>query len=166
MRIFLIGFMGSGKSFWGRQWAALAGFDFVDLDEMIEEKLGKTVSDIFEQEGEDLFRQTESELLRQMSNRDHVVISCGGGTPCFHGNMDLMNASGVTVYLSASPKLLFENIMQDSVRRPLVKDLNEAEILYFVEKKLKERTPFYEKAKVTLAVSELNERSLQTILPH
>jgi shikimate kinase len=164
MRVFLVGFMGSGKSYWGRRWAEQMGFDFIDLDEVIEAKLGKTVSDIFEQEGEEHFRQTESDELRRLAGRENMIISCGGGTPCFHGNMDWMNASGITVYLSSTPKLLFDNIMQDSVRRPLVKDINDAEILYFVEKKLKERAPFYEKASITLPVTTLNDQSLEQIL--
>lgn len=164
MRVFLVGFMGSGKSYWGRRWAGLMGFDFVDLDEVIEAKLGKTVSDIFEQEGEELFRQTESDELRLLSGSENVIISCGGGTPCFHENMDWMNASGITVYLSSPAKLLFDNIMQDSVKRPLVKDVNDAEILYFVEKKLKERAPFYEKARITLSVTALNDNSLEQVL--
>lgn len=164
MRVFLVGFMGSGKSYWGRRWAEQMGFDFIDLDEVIEARLGKTVSDIFEQEGEEHFRQTESDELRLLSGRENIIISCGGGTPCFHENMDWMNASGITVYLSSTPKILFDNIMQDSVRRPLVKDVNDAEILYFVEKKLKERAPFYEKATITLPATALNDKSLEQIL--
>jgi shikimate kinase len=166
MRVFLVGFMGSGKSYWGRRWAENMGFDFIDLDEVIEAKLGKTVSDIFEKEGEELFRQTESDELRRLDGRENTIISCGGGTPCFHDNMDWMNASGITVYLSSTPKLLFDNIMLDSARRPLVKDVNDAEILYFVEKKLKERIPFYEKATITLPVTAINDQSLEKLLNH
>ena len=164
MRIFLVGFMGSGKSHWGGRWAVASGFDFIDLDEVIEAKSGKTISDIFEQEGEEPFRKTESDELRLLSGREKVIISCGGGTPCFHGNMDWMNEAGITVYLSSTPKMLFDNIMKDSVKRPLVKDVNDAEILYFVEKKLKERAPFYERAQITLSLPELNDQSLEQAL--
>lgn len=164
MRIFLIGFMGSGKSYWGRRWASQMGLDFIDLDEIIERKSGKTVSDIFEQEGEDIFRSREAEELRLLDAADRCIISCGGGTACFHGNLDWMNQHGTTVYLSSGPKLLFDNIMKDTLHRPLVKGVNEAEILFFVEKKLRERLPFYEKAQITLPVEGLNDSSLQEVL--
>ena len=77
-----------------------------------------------------------------------------------------MNSAGVTVFLSSTPALLYENIMKDSAKRPLVKDVNDAEILYFVEKKLKERVPFYEKAQITLSVLELNDHSLEQVFNH
>ena len=92
MRVFIVGFMGSGKSFWGRRWANILGLDFIDLDELIEHKLGKTVSQIFEQQGEELFREVEATELRLISNRENTIISCGGGTPCFHGNMEIGRA--------------------------------------------------------------------------
>ena len=164
MRIFLIGFMGSGKTHWGKRWASLAGWDFFDLDEIIEQRAGKTISEIFEQDGETPFREIESRELRRLEAVKKGIISCGGGTPCFHDNMDWMNAHGTTVYLSSGPKKLFDNIMKDSTARPLMKGVNEAEILYFVESKLKERLPFYEKAGLTLPVSELDEGSLRALL--
>ena len=163
MRIFLIGFMGSGKSYWGRQWAPQLGYSFHDLDEVIEAEEDQAVLDIFESKGEDYFRLKEAELLRSLAQFDDCIISCGGGTACFYDNLDWMNENGLTIYLSAAPQYLLEKIMNELDKRPLVKNFNEAEILFFIEKKLKERMPFYEKAKRTVEVAEIDDKTLRKI---
>lgn len=164
MRIFLVGFMGSGKSYWGKLWAQKHEVPFYDLDEMIEKTTGKSVVDIFEKKGEAYFRKLESAALRSLAGEDHCIIACGGGTACFDGNIEWMNEHGLTVYLHASPSLLLENIMKEKEKRPLVKNVNEAELLFFVQKKLEERLPFYERSKIRLRVEDLGEKSFDKII--
>ncbi len=154
--IYLVGFMGSGKTYWGRQWAAHLQRKFIDLDEFIEKKEGISVADIFEKHGEEWFRQKEALALRSLLDEKNLCISCGGGTPCFYDNMDFMNETGYTVYLKASPKFLLQNIMKEPEVRPLLKNMNEAEMLYFIEKKMEERRPFYEKAALILNAETLS----------
>ena len=164
MRIFLIGFMGSGKTHWGKIWAEKYKYDFFDLDEQVERREQRTIVEIFEKSGEDIFRLMETKMLRDLSRNEHCIISCGGGTPCFHDNMQWMNEKGSTVYLSAPAGYLFENIVKEKDQRPLVKTVNEAELLFFTEQKLKQRLPFYEKANIILPVEELSEESFEKIL--
>ena len=99
MKIFLTGFMGSGKTYWGRIWSRQLGLDFYDLDELIEKKEGKTISTIFEKEGEDHFRKLEATALKAFAETENGIIACGGGTACFNDNMQWMNEQGVTVFL-------------------------------------------------------------------
>ena len=149
--------MGSGKSYWGSQWAPKIGYEFYDLDEIIEKEEGMPVLDIFETKGESYFRIKEAELLRSLASHDNCIISCGGGTACFHNNLDWILENGYAIYLSAAPQYLFEKIMSDTEKRPLVKNINEAEILFFIEQKLRERLPFYARANKTMSVSDIDE---------
>jgi len=164
MRIFLLGFMGTGKSYWGKQWAEVNHMDFYDLDAMIEKEEQASVVDIFEKAGEDYFRVKEASMLRDVSNNDNCIISCGGGAPCFHDNIAWMNEKGLTVYLSALPQFILENVLLEKEKRPLIKHVNEAELLFFVEQKLKERSPFYSQAKLTLDAETLDSDSLTAII--
>ncbi len=162
-KIFLIGFMGSGKTHWGRIWAAAAGFDFYDLDELIEEKDGRSISAIFEGSGEDHFRDTESSLLRTFSEKENFLLACGGGAPCFRDNMHWMNDHGITLYLSASPRQIFEQVVAEMDKRPLLQDVKQEELLTFIEQKLKDREPFYEQARYKLMADNLNDNSFKTL---
>ena len=164
MHYYLVGFMGSGKSHWANLWAAKNGYGFVDLDKVIEAKESMSVLDIFDQKGEDYFRVTEAAALRDAEKSENTIISCGGGTPCFYDNMDWMNLHGTTIYLSAPPQLLLSNIMGDTEKRPLVKNVNENELLYFIQQTLANRIGFYEKASYTLDTRELTENSFNGIL--
>ncbi len=164
MKIFIIGFMGTGKSHWGKIWAERHGLVFFDLDAEIEKAAGTTVAAIFEKKGEAYFREMESAALRKFSDEDHFILSCGGGTPCQDDNMGWMNAQGTTVCLSASPQTILQRVMGAQEKRPLVKRLNEAELLFFIEQKLKERDPFYSQASVCLKSEELDEKSLDDII--
>lgn len=161
--VFLIGFMGSGKTYWGKIWAEKNGLDFYDLDEIIEAKEGKSIAAIFEKEGENYFRKKEREALHTFSEKDRCIIACGGGTACFNDNIQWMNKQGTPVYLSATPTDILNRVIEEKDKRPLINKLNEAELLFFIEQKLKEREPFYNQAKIILPVSELNENSLSTI---
>ena len=162
-KVFLIGFMGSGKTHWGKIWAQKNGLDFYDLDAIIEMKEGRSVAAIFEKEGEDYFRKKEIAALHTFSAKDKCIIACGGGVACFNDNMQWMNENGITVYLTAKPAYILSRIKEEKDKRPLINKLNEAELLFFIEQKLKEREPFYNQAQIILQVIELNEDSLSTI---
>lgn len=161
--IFLLGFMGSGKTYWGGQWARQTGLDFKDLDREIEQKLQLSIAEIFETRGEDFFREIESATLREMP-LGAGIISCGGGTPCFNGNIDWMNETGTSIYLKASPAYLFNNISAEPFVRPLLKNMNSNEVVYFIESKMAERTPFYSKATITLNVEDISVHTLGKLL--
>jgi shikimate kinase len=156
--------MGSGKSYWGKLWASETEMSYFDLDDIIEKQEGMSVEAIFEKKGENYFREKESTLLRSMDKYDDCIISCGGGTPCFDGNMQWMNENGTTVYLQANPVKLIENILLEIDKRPLLKKINKGEMLFFVEQKLKERDPFYTQAKMSLLVKDLDATSIHDII--
>jgi len=163
MKFFLIGFMGSGKSHWGRIWAKQTGLAFYDLDEIVEAGQGRSVASIFEKDGEGFFRGLETEALLGFAGKDNCIVACGGGAACFNNNMDWMNEQGTTVYLSATPQFIFNHVIDEQHKRPLIKKLNKAELLFFIEQKLKEREPFYSQAAYVLPVAELRENSLSLI---
>ena len=156
--------MGSGKSYWGRIWAQHAGLQFADLDALIEKEEGMSVAELFEKKGEAYFREREQVLLKGYANKENFILSCGGGTPCFNNNVDWMNEHGHTVYLYATPQYLYEKVSGEQAKRPLLKNVNPAELLFFIEQKLKERTSFYEKAKLKLPADTLGTASIHTIL--
>ena len=159
-KIFLIGFMGSGKSHWGNIWARRYAMDFYDLDEVIVARAGKTIAAIFEKEGEGYFRQLETEALLGFADKENCIVACGGGAACFNDNLDWMNEQGTTIYLSATPQFIFDHVIGEKNKRPLIKQLNEAELLFFIEQKLKEREMFYSQAQYILPVNELSDNSL------
>lgn len=156
--------MGSGKTYWGKLWASGTGMNYFDLDDIIEKQEEMSIEAIFEKKGEEYFREKESALLRNMDKHEDCIISCGGGTPCFDGNMQWMNENGITVYLQANPVKLIENILLEIDKRPLLKKINKGEMLFFVEQKLKERDPFYSQAKVILSVKDIDVTSIQDII--
>lgn len=165
MRVFLIGFMGSGKTHWGKIWAEEKGLSFYDLDGLIEQEENLTVTKIFEKKGEAYFRKSEAATLRKTIAFDDCIISCGGGTPCFDDNMNWMNEHGYTIYLKASPVVLLENILKEIEKRPLLAKINRGELLFFIEKKLKERADFYDLAQLEVDVAILNKEFIRTIIP-
>ncbi len=137
--------MGSGKSYVGRPLAAKLGFQFVDVDDIIEHTEGVTIAQIFENKGETYFRQLESEILRGLGKWENIVIATGGGAACFNNNMDWMNEQGVTIYLKASPELLLSRLKTETHKRPLLAGRTDADLLGFIENKIAERAQFYEK---------------------
>ncbi len=155
--------MGCGKSHWGRIWAEREGMQFFDLDQKIEERQQQSVNEIFNKHGEDVFRFLETRMLRDLARYENCLIACGGGTPCFHGNLEWMNEKGITVYLEAAPEYLFNNLKNETVVRPLVSKFNEAELQFYIRYKLEKRRPFYERAKTRLNAATLNEDSLNKI---
>lgn len=147
MRIYLVGFMGSGKSSVGKRLAKKLGYNFVDLDDEAERLAGKSVSDIFQMHGEGYFRKLEQQALQLTAQLQNTIIATGGGTPCFFDNMDFINANGVSVYLKMSAASLVYRLEHAHKKRPLVQNLSGDGLLQYVEGKLEEREPYYLKAK-------------------
>jgi len=151
-RIFLIGYMGSGKTTVGKLLAAKLGYSFVDMDVHIEEKLFKSVSQIFAELGEEQFRLLERQSLYEVAKFDRVVISTGGGAPCFFDNMGYMNEQGMTVYLKLSPEELAERLeLSRANKRPLLAGRKGEELRRFISDGLAKREPFYAQAAYTVS---------------
>lgn len=155
-RIILIGYMGAGKTTVGRQLAMALGLQFYDLDWYIEMRYHRTVAQIFAERGEEGFREIERNMLHEVAEFEDVVLSCGGGTPCFFDNMDYMNSLADTVYLKARPEVLAQHLKMGKVERPLIKGKTEEELLEYIRQSLEKREPFYTKAKHVLDVSLLD----------
>ena len=156
--------MGSGKTHWGTIWAKKNGLTFYDLDEIIEKEYGKTISDIFEEEGEEKFRQLERDRLMEFKNKKNFVLACGGGTPCFSDNMEWMKSQGKVVYLKAEPQLLLKYLINETEKRPVIKKVDPSELLFFIQNKLEERKPYYSMADFILNVEDLDENSLSFLI--
>ena len=152
-RIILIGYMGAGKTTIGKALSKELGIIFYDLDWYIESRMRKTVSEIFAERGEEWFRKIEYNMLHEVAEFEDVIISCGGGTPCFFDNMDYLNQQGKTVYLKAEPEVLYKHLQMGKVERPLLKGKSKEELLTFIKEQLEKREPFYTKARYTLDVS-------------
>ncbi|MGN0187117.1 MAG: shikimate kinase [Paludibacteraceae bacterium] len=152
LRIFLVGFMGCGKSTIGRRLADALGWSCIDTDAFIEGRYHKTVSQIFEEKGEAGFRQIERAVLLELSDYERVVIATGGGLACFADNMQQMNACGLTVYLRTPVPLLVERLTHAKVQRPLLRGKSRDELTAFVDNLLAQRTPFYEQAAMVVDV--------------
>ncbi len=145
--IFLIGYMGCGKTHTGTRLSQKYGMEFIDLDAYIENRFHKTIPQIFEERGEEGFRKLERAMLEEVCAFENVIISTGGGAACFFDNIDLMNQSGETVYLKASPEGLFKFLKDGKATRPLLKDKSDDELLAFIGEALAKREPFYMQAK-------------------
>jgi shikimate kinase len=151
--IFLIGFMGSGKSTYGKRIAAGLSYQFIDLDKAIEHGEGISIAEIFAQQGEAAFRRIEAATLKQITG-PHKLIACGGGTPCFEDNMDYMLKHGRVVYLKANAGILSTRLIKNNGGRPLLADKTEEEIKAFVSSKLAEREAYYNKANIIFNAQE------------
>jgi shikimate kinase len=146
MIIFLVGFMGCGKSYTGRTLSGLLNIPFVDMDKAIEVQEAKTVKEIFERKGEAYFREQERAFLEQLDRNQNLIIATGGGAPCFFDNMDLMNEKGRTFWLNRSKDIALGQLLKGIDKRPLLTGKSPAEVEAFYTERLAERTPFYEKA--------------------
>jgi shikimate kinase len=150
MIIFLVGFMGSGKSTLGRRLARKIDYPFTDMDEDIENEEQKTISDIFREKGEDYFRKLENAYLQKINNDKNLVIATGGGAPCFFNNMEVMNKKGVTIYLKMSPASLAFRLREAREHRPLLNEVSDQQLNDYVEQKLSKRENFYMQSKVVI----------------
>ena len=152
-RIILVGYMGSGKTTVGKALSKVTGMMFYDLDWYIESRMRKSVAQIFAERGEEGFRKIEHNMLHEVAEFEDVIISCGGGTPCFFDNMDYLNQQGDVVYLKATPEVLYKHLLMAKVERPLLKNKTPEELIAYITAHLQEREPFYSKAHHTLDVS-------------
>ena len=151
MRIFLIGFMGSGKTHWGRQVAQRLKIPFYDLDEVIVAAEKRSITDIFGESGEEYFRNTEKETLERLVDENaNMVVSCGGGTPCFFNNIEFMKKYGAVVWLNTHVDVLLHRLMKERLQRPLLKDIKDEDLKHYIIRKLNERRMYYEQADVII----------------
>ena len=157
-RIFLIGFMGSGKTTLGKALSRELGVDFIDLDHYVEARYHKTVREIFAESGEERFRQIEKSLLHEVADFENVVIAAGGGTPCFFDNIDYMNAHGTCIYLKASTDELCRRLAGGRESRPLLRGKNDEELRHYIDHTLSQRNPYYSRAALHFDTGALNTR--------
>ena len=153
--VFLIGYMGSGKTTLGRVLAKAMGFSFIDLDWYIEGRYHKKVGELFAERGESGFREIESRLLREVGQMNDTVVAAGGGTPCFNDNIDFMRRSGLVVYLKASEEVLFDRLRQARSQRPLLRGKNDEELRAYLSETLDQRSPYYKQAHCVFDSSRL-----------
>ena len=148
--------MGAGKTTLGKVLAQKMGLTFYDLDEYIEDRFHRTIPQIFAESGESGFRDLERRMLHEVAEFEDVIISCGGGTPCFFDNMDYMNTCGETVFLNASPEALKAHLLMGKTQRPLIQGKSPEELLDFIKETNQKRLPYYKKAKHTLSIDVIN----------
>jgi len=159
-RIYIIGFMGSGKTTAGKKLASSLGWEFIDLDKEIENKTGETIPDIFSASGEEYFRKLEAEILTHLTTKTDTIISTGGGTPCYGKNMDFMLETGLVIYIKMTPGQLKSRLEGSSVSRPLLSNKTGKELQQFISDKLTEREKYYLKASVVVAGISLDISTL------
>lgn len=165
MIIFLVGFMGCGKSTLGRKAAAAAGLGFADTDIMVEEAAGKTIAEIFMQEGEAAFRRAESESLRKLcrfgqSSGGNLIVATGGGAPCNDENISMMIRSGIVVYLATPPDKLFGQLKDERHKRPKIADLDDGELMEFIKTSLAFREQYYSQAAITIDCNGISDEEI------
>lgn len=158
IRIFLTGYMGAGKTTLGKALARHLRVAFIDLDWYIEERFHKTVGELFAERGEAGFRELERNMLHEAGEFEDVVISTGGGAPCFFDNMDYMNRTGQTVFLDVRPGVLFRRLRVAKQQRPILQGKQDDELLAFIEEALARRAPFYTQARYRFCADELEDR--------
>lgn len=158
-RIFLIGFSGAGKTTLGRAFAKRYGIDFIDLDWFIEQRFHKSINQLFEERGEKGFRELEKNMLHEVGEFENVVISCGGGTPCFFDNMDYMLSAGTVVFLEPTEEALFRRLRIARESRPLLRGMNDEELLQAIRKSTSERHKYYSRAHYTIQSDKLENRT-------
>ncbi|MBX9733572.1 MAG: shikimate kinase [Chitinophagaceae bacterium] len=164
MKIFLLGMMGSGKSHWKQQLAKLLKTGGYDLDTLVEFHEEKTIAEIFEQDGEAYFRKKEAELLRWFKEKKHFVVATGGGTPCFHDNMQYMNQEGVTIWLNEPIDVLVKRLLPEKEHRPLIKNISDEALGDFLQQKLAERQLWYSLALETISGEDINLKTFKKII--
>ncbi len=165
MKIFLIGFMGCGKSTKAKQLANRLNCPVIDLDAVMVDEQGKTIAEYFAEHGEAAFRKLESETLKQYNYPETCVVATGGGLPCFFDNMEWMNANGKTIYLQMTPPQLVSRL-HNREKRPLLKGMDDEQLLTFVEMKLTERNAFYTQAQLVVNAFDLEIEELISSLAH
>lgn len=162
MKIFLIGFMGSGKTYWGKQLSQKLSIPFFDLDEQIESHEEKSIQEIFATEGEEYFRLLEKDTLHIITeSHSSFVMAAGGGTPCYYNNIEYMNRSGTSVWINTPTDMLFRRLISEKEKRPLIKNLSDEQLKGFIIKKFADRKIYYDQADVII---EEDSKSLEQIV--
>ena len=159
VRIILIGYMGAGKTTVGKALAAELGVPFYDLDWYITMRYRKSVPEIFAERGEEGFRDLERRMLHEAAEFENIVLSCGGGTPCFFDNMEYMNQQADTVYLKASPEVLYAHLQMGKGVRPLLLNKTPDEVQQFIREQLADREHFYSQARYIADVNLMDNFS-------
>lgn len=161
---FLVGLMGSGKTHWGKLLSEKNNFNFVDLDAAIESSAELSIAQIFAEKGAVFFRNLEAEILTQTNYSSFTIVATGGGTPCYHNNMQWMNENGVTLWLNQSIEKIVEQIISEKKHRPLIADVSNQHLSAFFADLLQERKFYYQQSKHCLSANEINETNFQKII--
>lgn len=161
---FLVGYMGSGKSTIGKQLASKLRYEFIDLDKLIESDYHITIPELFATKGEGEFRGMEHNTLKKIIQKNNVVIACGGGTPCYYDNMELMNRNGITIYIKMSADTLISRLSNSTQDRPLLSSKTPDELRTFVATQLEKREDVYHKAHYVVKGKDLNIAGLAQFL--
>ena len=156
--------MGTGKSFWTKKLSKKLKVGGYDLDHLIESHEEKTITEIFEEDGEEYFRRSEAKILRWFAEKKAFVLATGGGSPCFHDNMDWMNKQGITIWIDEPVDTLAERLLPEKDHRPLIRNLSENELKTFLSGKLAERSSFYQKATYHLQGDAVNDAGFAKII--
>lgn len=164
MKIFLLGMMGTGKSYWTKKLSKKLRTGGYDLDFLIESDEEKTIAEIFAEDGEAHFRKIEAKILRWFGEKKTFVLATGGGTPCFHDNMEWMNKHGITIWIDESIDTLVERLKPEKEHRPLIRDLSDHELSAFLSGKLAERSSYYQQAKYRLQGNAISDAGFAKII--
>ena len=163
-KIFLIGMMGTGKSYWAKKIAKKLKIGGYDLDSLIEAKEEKSITEIFAENGEAYFRNVEAEVLRWFGQKKSFALATGGGTPCFNNNIQWMNSNGITIWIDEPVDVLVQRLEKEKAQRPLIHNLDITALQDYLAHKLFERETFYKQATYHLSGSEIDERNLIKII--
>ncbi|MBI2282492.1 MAG: shikimate kinase [Bacteroidetes bacterium] len=164
MKIFLIGMMGTGKTYWCKKLAKKLKVGGYDLDFLIESNEERSIAEIFAESGETYFRRAESKILHWFKDKKSFVLATGGGTPCYHENMQWMNEQGITIWIDEPVDTLLQRLKPEKEHRPLIKALSDEELKQFLTEKLVQRYPFYHQATYHLKGDMISDAGFAKII--
>ena len=164
MLVYLIGFMGSGKSKYGKLLAEALDYNFVDTDKLVEERENLEITEIFKTKGNDYFKSVESKILTEVSQLKDTIVATGGGLPCVSANMDYMKQTGLTVYLRAGLGCVMKNLLKEKDRRPMIADIDSTILADYIHDKLEERKPCYKNAHVSIVTNNMKFSELLELI--
>lgn len=167
MKIFLIGFMGCGKTYWGKLLSEKLKIPFFDLDEKVVEHEGRTIIDIFNTEGEEYFRMLEKDVLHLIAeSHETFVMACGGGTPCFFNTIDYLKKQGTVVWINCSTDCLYQRLLKEKKERPMISKISDEDLKTYIIKKYSSRKIFYQQANVILPEEHVTLENMLTKIFH